>query len=80
MEDLFRLDETNWQVGKNIYHIPLLHKKKDEKGRMKRFNEGELVVWMLRATKIKGVKFSLPWRGPLKYKKCLITTLCSCQP
>jgi hypothetical protein len=57
-----------------------LHKKKDEKGRMKRFNEGELVVWMLRATKIKGVKFSLPWRGPLKYKKCLITTLCSCQP
>jgi hypothetical protein len=27
MEDLFRLDETCWQAGKNINHIQLLHKE-----------------------------------------------------
>jgi hypothetical protein len=37
MEDLFRLDKTCWQVGKNINHIQLLCKKhKDEKGKMKK--------------------------------------------
>jgi hypothetical protein len=27
MEDLFKLDEIHWQVGENIDHIQLLHKK-----------------------------------------------------
>ncbi len=30
---------------------------------MKIFKEGELVLWMPKATKIKGGKFTLPWKG-----------------
>jgi hypothetical protein len=42
MEDLFRLDETRWQVEENINHIQLLHKKqRDEKGKIKKFKEGK---------------------------------------
>jgi hypothetical protein len=36
---------------------------------MKSFKEGELVIWMLKATKIKGGKFMLPWKGPFKIQK-----------
>jgi hypothetical protein len=64
MEDLFRLDETHWQTKGNINHIQLLHKEqRDEKGKMKSFLEGELVLWMPKSTKIKGGKFTLPWKG-----------------
>ncbi len=81
MEHLFRLDETCWQVKENINHIQLLSKtQKDEKGKIKSFKEGELVLWMPKDTKIKGGKFTLPWKGPFKIRKCLITTLWSCQP
>jgi hypothetical protein len=31
---------------------------------MKSFKEGELVLWMPKATKIKGGEFTLPWKGP----------------
>jgi hypothetical protein len=30
---------------------------------MKFFKEGELILWMLKTTKIKGGKFTLPWKG-----------------
>jgi len=41
MEDLFRLDETCWQVEENINHIQLLHKEqRDEKGKIKSSKEG----------------------------------------
>ncbi len=64
MEDLFRLDETRQQAGENIDHIQLLRKeKKDEKGRMKSYKERELIFWMPKVTKIKGGKFTLPWKG-----------------
>jgi hypothetical protein len=43
---------------------------------MKIFLEGKLVLWMPKATEIKGGKFTLPWKGPFKIQeKCLITTL-----
>ncbi len=36
---------------------------------MKNFKEGKLVLWMFKATKIKGGKFTLPWKGPFKIQK-----------
>jgi hypothetical protein len=70
MEDLFRLDKTHWQAKENINHIQLLHKEqRDEKGKIKSFKEGKLVLWMFKATKIKGGKFTLPWKGPFKIEK-----------
>jgi hypothetical protein len=36
---------------------------------MKGFKEGELVLWMPIATKIKVKKFRLPWKGPYKVQK-----------
>jgi hypothetical protein len=51
-------------------HIQLLHEEqKDENGKIKSFKEGKLVLWMLKATKIKGGKFTLPWKGPFKIQK-----------
>jgi hypothetical protein len=41
---------------------------------MKSFEEGELVHWLPKATKIKGSKFKLPWEAHIKCKKYLITT------
>jgi hypothetical protein len=74
MEDLFRLDETFWQVGENINHIQLMCREQmDEKRRIKKFKR-ELVLWMLKTTKIKGGKLHYLGKVLLKYKKCLITT------
>jgi hypothetical protein len=42
---------------------------------MKSFKERELVVWMLKATKIKGGKFTLPWKGLFKIQKMLNNNL-----
>ncbi len=52
-------------------HIQLLLWKyqQDDKGNMKSFKEGELVLWMPKAMKIKGGKFRLPWKGPYKVQK-----------
>jgi hypothetical protein len=36
---------------------------------MKSFKEGELVLWMLEATQIKGNKSTLPWKGLFKIQK-----------
>jgi hypothetical protein len=47
----------------------LCKEHRDEKRKMKSFKEGELVLWMLKATKIKGGKFTLPWKGPIKIQK-----------
>jgi hypothetical protein len=58
----------------------LYKEQRDEKGKIKSFKEGELVLWMPKARKIKGGKFTLPLKGPFKIQKCLITTLWSCQP
>jgi hypothetical protein len=33
---------------------------------MKSFTGRELILWMPKATKIKGGKFTLPWKGPFK--------------
>ncbi len=48
----------------------MLHKEqRDQKGRMKSSKEGELILWMPKATKFKGGKFTLPWKGPFKIQK-----------
>jgi hypothetical protein len=48
-------------------HIQLLQKyQQDDEGKMKTFEEGELVLWMLKATKLKGGKFKLLWKGLYK--------------
>jgi hypothetical protein len=47
----------------------LRKEQRDEKGRMKSFKEGELILWMPKVTKIKGGKFTLPWKGPFKIQK-----------
>ncbi len=45
MENLFRLDEICWQVGKNINHIELLRKEqRDEKGKIKKFEGRRLNI------------------------------------
>ncbi len=45
MEDLIKLDEIHWQVRENINRIQLLCKEqRDEKGKMKFFKEGKLVL------------------------------------
>jgi hypothetical protein len=36
---------------------------------MKSFKEGELILWMFKATKIKCRKFRLLWKGPYKVQK-----------
>ncbi len=56
-------------TGENINHIQLLCKEqKDEKRKITKFKR-ELVLWMLIITKIKGGKFTLPWKGPFKIQK-----------
>jgi hypothetical protein len=41
---------------------------------MKSFKEGELVLWMLKAMKIKGEKFKFHGKVLIKYKKFSIIT------
>jgi hypothetical protein len=60
MAELVKLDENYWHVRENMNHIQLLQKyQQDDKSKMKSFKEGELVLRMLKATKIKGGKFRL---------------------
>ncbi len=67
MEDFWRFDENRWQAGKNINHVQLLHKEQqDDKRKIESFENGELVLWMPKATKIKRGKFRLPWKGHFK--------------
>jgi hypothetical protein len=47
----------------------LCKEQKDEKRKIKSFKEGELVLWMPKAIRIKGGKFILPWKGPFKIQK-----------
>jgi hypothetical protein len=54
-EDLFRLNEIRKQAKENINHIQLLCKEqRDEKGKIFFFKEGELILWLPKATKTKG--------------------------
>jgi hypothetical protein len=70
MEDLFILDEICSQVEKNINHIQLLcNEQRDEKGMIKKFKEGKLILWLPKATKIKGGKFTLLGKGLFKIQK-----------
>ncbi len=43
----------------------------DERGKFKNICEDDLVLWMLKSTKIKGGKFKVPWKGPYKMHKAL---------
>jgi hypothetical protein len=66
MDDLVHIDEKHWQVEENMNHIYLLKKyQQHDKNKMKSFEEGELILWLPKATKIKGSKFKLPmmWEG-----------------
>jgi hypothetical protein len=67
MEELVKLDENNWHARENTNHIQLLQKyQQDDKSKMKHFNEGELVLWMLKTTKIKGKMFKLLYNSHTK--------------
>jgi hypothetical protein len=67
MEELVKLDENCWHVRENMNHIQLLQKyQQDDKGKIRSFKKGELVLWMPKATKIKCGKFRLMWKGPYK--------------
>jgi len=56
-----------WHVEENMNHIQLIQKyQQDDKGKMKSFKKGKLVLRMPKATKIKGGKFMLPWKGLYK--------------
>jgi hypothetical protein len=58
------LDEEHWCVGENINHTLLFKKENwDDKGKFKSIYEGDLVLWMLKTTKIKGGEFKLFWKG-----------------
>jgi hypothetical protein len=50
------------------------------KREIKSFKEVELVLWMFKATKIKGGKFTLPWKGPFKIQKMFDNNTWSYQP
>jgi hypothetical protein len=70
MEDLIQLDEECWCVGENINHMKFLRKENwDGKGKIKSFDEGDLVLWMPKTIEIKGGKFRLLWKGPYKVHK-----------
>jgi len=75
MEELVKLHENCWHARENMNHIKLLRKfQQDDKGKMKSFKEGELVLWMPKAMKIKGGKFRLLWKVLIKCKKFSIIT------
>jgi hypothetical protein len=81
MEKLVKLDENHWHAGENMNHIQVLWKyQQDDKGKMKSLKEGELVLWMLQATNIKGRKFRLLWKGPYKVQFFSIITQSNCPP
>ncbi len=67
MEDWIQLDEECWCVSENINHMQFPRKENwDRKGKIKSFDEGDLMLWMPKTTKTKGGKFRLPWKGPYK--------------
>jgi hypothetical protein len=67
---VIKLNENHWHAKENMNHIQLLRKyQQDDKGKMKSFKKGELVLWMPKATKIKGEKFKLLWKSPYEVQK-----------
>ncbi len=61
MENLVLLDEKRIRVRKNIDYIQILrkHKKYDEK-HLKKFKDGDFVLWLPKDSKIKEGKFLFP--------------------
>jgi hypothetical protein len=52
MEEFVKINENHWHVGENMNNIQLLWKyQQDDKGKMKSFKEGELVLWMPKTMK-----------------------------
>jgi hypothetical protein len=66
MEDLILLDEKRIIVGENIDYIQILRKhKRDDEKHLKKFKDGDLVLWLPKDPKINEGKFLFPWIGPL---------------
>jgi hypothetical protein len=75
MDDLVHLDEEHWQVRENMNHIELIKKyQRDDKNKTKSFEESKLVLWLPKATKIKGRSLSYHGKVHIKYRKHIITT------
>jgi hypothetical protein len=75
MEDLVMLDEKEIIVGKNIDYIQLIKKhQKDDEIFLKRFKDGDLVLWLPKDPKIKEGKFLFPWTSPFQVKRPSIIT------
>jgi hypothetical protein len=54
MEDLVIFDEKIIIIGENIDFIQLIKKhKKDDEKHLKRFEDGDLMMWLLKDPKIK---------------------------
>jgi hypothetical protein len=76
MENLVKLGEERWHANENINHIQLFGKENwDEKRTLKSICEGDLVLWMPKAARIKGGKFKLPWKHPYKVHKTFINNV-----
>ncbi len=64
MEDLVLLDEKKIVARENINYIQILRKhQRDDEKHLKKFEDGDLVLWLLEDPKIKEGKFLFPWIG-----------------
>ncbi len=58
MEDLILLDEKRIIATKNIDYIQILRKnQRDDEKHLKKFEDGDLVLWLLKDPRIKDGKF-----------------------
>jgi hypothetical protein len=76
MEDLIQLDEERWCVGENINHMQFLKKENwFGKGKIKSFDEGDLVYGCPKLLKQNRVNLDYHGRVHTKYIIFLIITL-----
>jgi hypothetical protein len=69
MENLVMLDEKKVIIGKNINYIHIFRKyQRDDEKHLKKFEDGDLMLWLPKDLKIKERKFLFPWIGPFRVK------------
>jgi hypothetical protein len=66
------IDEKRIIVRENIDYIQIIrkHKRGDDK-HFKRFEDGDLVMWLPKDPKIKEGKFFFSWASPIQVNKAL---------
>jgi hypothetical protein len=70
MEALILLNEKRILAQENVDYIQILrmHHRDDEK-HLKRFEDGNLVLWLPKDPKINEGEFFFPWTSPFRIKK-----------